>query len=388
MSAAPGRAKVIATLSEQLPSIATEAVDQLRDRFDEYRHRAADELLPGVTEDLERALSALSEHRAASARELEEAARIGADRAAQQIPAEVMLQGFQVVRRVVWQRARTIAAAEKLSASVVVEIAEDIWAWLDDVVAAAAGAHRQYELDAARTDQVQRMLFVRGLVHATISALEIRTRCAAWGLDADADYSVFRAHPRGRISVRSFEGQLDRAYRGAPFLLARLDEDLVGIVPNLPRLGSGTQVVVGVGPARSLTHASDSYALASRALVACLALGEVGVHTNESLGLRAAVVTEADIGDDLTERLLTPVTSQGPEWEHTLRQYLLHDLAVRPTAVAMGLHPNTIRYRIRRYQELTGSDLSRVEDVVRLWWALQRQAVRNAVSASEGAWVD
>ena len=35
----------------------------------------------------------------------------------------------------------------------------------------------------------------------------------------------------------------------------------------------------------------------------------------------------------------------------------------------------TIRYRLKRYQELTGADLAETEDAFCVWWALQREEV-------------
>lgn len=37
--------------------------------------------------------------------------------------------------------------------------------------------------------------------------------------------------------------------------------------------------------------------------------------------------------------------------------------------------------KLRRYEELTGADLSETEDAFRVWWALQREA---ALGASDG----
>jgi DNA-binding PucR family transcriptional regulator len=39
------------------------------------------------------------------------------------------------------------------------------------------------------------------------------------------------------------------------------------------------------------------------------------------------------------------------------------------------LHPNTLRKRLARYEELSGLDLHRMDDLVALWWALERRRV-------------
>ena len=47
----------------------------------------------------------------------------------------------------------------------------------------------------------------------------------------------------------------------------------------------------------------------------------------------------------------------GSDLTRSLRAYLDHFGDVRAAATALHVHPNTLRYRIRRIQELTGMDL-------------------------------
>ena len=42
------------------------------------------------------------------------------------------------------------------------------------------------------------------------------------------------------------------------------------------------------------------------------------------------------------------------------------------TAERLHIHPNTLRYRLSRYEELTGVDLGETEEMVGLWLALAR----------------
>jgi sugar diacid utilization regulator len=43
------------------------------------------------------------------------------------------------------------------------------------------------------------------------------------------------------------------------------------------------------------------------------------------------------------------------------------------TANALFIHPNTLRHRFRRYEATTGADLGATEDLIGIWWALQRR---------------
>lgn len=39
----------------------------------------------------------------------------------------------------------------------------------------------------------------------------------------------------------------------------------------------------------------------------------------------------------------------------------------------LTVHPNTVRYRVKRFEQLTGLDLRRTEDLVTSWWLLNRR---------------
>ena len=50
-------------------------------------------------------------------------------------------------------------------------------------------------------------------------------------------------------------------------------------------------------------------------------------------------------------------------------------MRVRQAAERLHVHENTMRYRLRRYAELTGADLTVTEELVGVWWALQRESL-------------
>ena len=89
------------------------------------------------------------------------------------------------------------------------------------------------------------------------------------------------------------------------------------------------------------------------------------------------LVTEAPaLADRLSRRHLSALDAQGPrgaEIEETVLALFDLDHSVEATAAALHLHRNRIRYRVRRFEELTGLDLRRTEDLVTAWWLLKRR---------------
>ena len=51
-------------------------------------------------------------------------------------------------------------------------------------------------------------------------------------------------------------------------------------------------------------------------------------------------------------------------------------MRVEDAARALHVHPNTLRHRLRRFEEATGAALRRPTDLVELWWALERRRWR------------
>ncbi|MGH2969044.1 MAG: PucR family transcriptional regulator, partial [Solirubrobacteraceae bacterium] len=62
------------------------------------------------------------------------------------------------------------------------------------------------------------------------------------------------------------------------------------------------------------------------------------------------------------QALLEHDREHGTGYADTLRAYLDHWGDVAATARALGLHPNTLRYRVRRLVELSGLDLDDPEE--------------------------
>jgi hypothetical protein len=377
------RADVLRALVARAPALAEEAVGVLQQAFPAYAPVTVDALLPGVLADLERGLQALEQRRAPSDDELIEVERVADLRARQGVPLEEMLQGFQAVSRLVWRAAQREADLVGLPAVETLALVDEIWRWLDVVVVRAAEAHRRVEVEAARRDEGQRVAFLRGLLHGTLAPPEIRTRLATWGLPAELPLVAFRARPLRDLPTREWLTRL----RGPSGLVAVVDDAVIGVSTHRPDVAAD-DVVVGVGPPVDVAHLPEAYAAASRALDAAGALGVTGDVSLVDLGLLAAVVSEPEVGDALVRRYLEPLAEArgaAAELEQSVRGYLAAGMSVETAARELVVHQNTLRYRLKRVQELTGLDLRDTASVVEIWWALERRRVQ---PVAWGAWTD
>lgn len=86
------------------------------------------------------------------------------------------------------------------------------------------------------------------------------------------------------------------------------------------------------------------------------------------------------MGGALEHRCFAAVDALGERaaaLEPTLRAFLASGMRYEQTARELSMHPNTLRKRIDRYEELTGLDLRRMDDLVALWGALERRRARS-----------
>jgi DNA-binding PucR family transcriptional regulator len=57
----------------------------------------------------------------------------------------------------------------------------------------------------------------------------------------------------------------------------------------------------------------------------------------------------------------------------TVERFLDNDCAAETTARELGVHVNTIRHRLSRFEHACGRSLRETETLVEVWWALQRR---------------
>jgi DNA-binding PucR family transcriptional regulator len=115
---------------------------------------------------------------------------------------------------------------------------------------------------------------------------------------------------------------------------------------------------VVIGPTmRTLgaAHASAVEALAGMEAVVGWRGAPRPVHATELLPERALLGDRAAV-DALNEYLVLPLAAAGSSLADTLEAYLDCGGAVETCARQLYVHPNTVRYRLKRIAEITGRD--------------------------------
>jgi hypothetical protein len=352
-----------ASVERELEAIAQQSCDLLRREVPEYAGLPSAALLDGTLEIVRAASAAVSEDRPATSDELTVIGRIGEICARSGVPFHALVRGLRMAAGLTLE----ISERRALESGAPPGLVDPgrLWPWVVEAIEAAAAAHRQVELEMMREDRHRRVAFLTDLFASRLSATKLVTLSAEFGLDPDEHYLAFRA----RIATPEARRRFEDTVEGAGLAESHQGE-LVGVLAQRPRLtGDG---LVAIGQRLPLASAAFSFSQASTVLRVASAFGLSGVVSITDIPLQAAVLESANVTGLVTERCLGAIPGhQHSLFTQTLTAYLDHNLHIAEAATALHVHPNTLRYRIRRFEELSGLHLERVDDLVLVWWALQ-----------------
>jgi len=257
----------------------------------------------------------------------------------------------------------------------------------DLVVTAAAGRARQ--------ELIEGLLLSRD--HADP---EVERWARHLGLDPTREHYVMAFDvPQNRASAGSLPIELLLTRNAPGAILASRDDEMVAIVPlsgNTPGpaepgpvepgpveqartlaracLASDGQhpKVTGIGIGNPCSSAADiarSYAEARRALAAGRRMGQTGtISAFADLGIHRLLLRVPEVSDlrsfaeEVLGGLAEETRSTGIDYLATLSVYFRENGSPRRAAQQLHVHPNTVSYRVRRVEELTGLSFGRHRD--------------------------
>jgi DNA-binding PucR family transcriptional regulator len=141
----------------------------------------------------------------------------------------------------------------------------------------------------------------------------------------------------------------------------------------------GTVVCTGIGnPYTGAARISTSYAEARHAVdTTTLMSGLGGVVTFAELGISRLLARVRDVADlhefarDVLGDLIEHERAHGSDYLATLTVYFNENNSPQRSARRLHTHPNTVAYRVRRIEEITGLSLSSYSDRLMLQVALE-----------------
>ncbi len=366
-------ARLASAYESDLEDLADGIVKRVVTELPSFEAMPPGDMLAIANEGMSALIPALREQRPLAGREFELYRGMIEAQAVQGVLLDDMLQswkvGFDALRT--WGRVQSPADSD-----VLLDFLDIVIPWMDGGIATSVDWYRSAASRSFLADERERAAFVRRVLMGGLEASELQTRSRLFGLAIGSCYHALRA-PAGDEGtlhrITTWLGLAD-APGGRCGMLAAVDGEIWGFVDALP--DESIDFPVGVSEAASLSELYVAFRFATRAMDTAAALGLTGRHDVRTLGVHVAVVEDHAIGASLLARYVAPLEALGQagvEILNTVRAFLDNQGQYERTGAQLFVHPNTVRYRIKRYEEIVGTSIRDTATMVGIWWALERR---------------
>ena len=314
-----------------------------------------------VERNLADLLLGIAERRDPTPEEVDRRAQLGARRAAQGLPVDTLMQGFHVGYRELWEHLVDRAGGFDTELSpLLLQAATTMWSWTHQITDALGHAHaetlRSLALRAASVRQRFLELVLSG-DHESEEAITLGR-----GLDFETT-GAFRAFvvrtavldgsetPRIQTACATLTGNHQVISQGARLVVLSqgADERALGALlsDHLP------EATIGVGLERDgLDGARLSVGDAERALALTTRARVIAFDQVWPWALLARELDRAQPLMDVARR----TARDHPHLAEAVQAYAFNG-SIAEAGRALGVHPNTVTYRLERWSELSGWDV-------------------------------
>lgn len=377
---------VLDALEAQLPDVAAATVAAVSAEVPAYAEGLSEQMAAGIAAGVRMALAAFlrlvadsgdPDPSAAHDAATDGAYRLGRTEAHQGRTIDALLAAYRIGARTAWDELSRTLVARQVRSSDIAAFAGLVFSYIDELSAASAAGHRAHGATTARDRARHLHELGQGLLTAEpADALTIRAQRADWtppGTVTVVLLPAARVHEvTALLDPRTLAVTDDRSVAALPAeTAALLVPDAARTRPSLLRALAGSGAVVG--PARPWTQAAASFERAVRARELPTPADGHPLDTEEHL---PAMVLRADPAAlaDLRQRTLAPLDGLSDaataRLTATLRSWLLHLGRRTQVAEELGVHPQTVRYRLAQVRERFGSALDDPEVVIALLLSL------------------
>ncbi len=356
-----------AAIAPELRAIAAEIIAEIGRVVPEYRRPLEGTFGSNINAGVQEALSQFLEligrpgSQALTHREVYAGLGRGELQAGRELDA--LQSAYRVGARVAWRRMSAAAQAAGADAAAVSLLAESMFAYIDEISAESVEGYARAQAAVAGEQQRARQRLVRLLVAddpPAAAALASAATAAGWSPPRALAALCVREEDVARLTVRL----------GADAIGGRVGELTCALVPDPDGPGRREQLAgalagtaATLGPTVAVGDTPRSFALArdALALVEGGALPAAGPLVVEEHLAMLLLAREAPLTEELARRCLAPLSALGPgardRLQVTLTAWLRAQGNVSDVAAELGVHAQTVRYRLARLRELFGSAL-------------------------------
>lgn len=319
----------------------------------------------------------------------------GTQRAEHGVPYAAVLEAYRVGGRFIWEL--LVERADPSIRDVLLRAAADIWAVTDDLSAQVTSAYRAALTDRARRDISTRAALLGTLLDGDAAVAEqLAESAAVLDLPRGARFVVVTAEcpALGTEALPSIEERLRRANVRSAWRLDRDHQDgLVALragfdIDDLAELlADGTAGRTGISAVFSPINGAHQARREARTACTAATPGTTELVRFADQALAMLVAGAPESAEMLARSVLAPVLELDAEDRNVLletaRTWLEAAGSTSTAAKKLHLHRNSVRYRLRRLEELTGRDLSDPVQAAEVYVALESVRIWGLGSARD-----
>jgi sugar diacid utilization regulator len=381
----PDIVKLSKLLLGRAPELGEALADRLFQEVDAYRDGTV-VTRDGVRKSCEANLTFVFDSLAGHADvDVSPAEYTGTARALAGAPLPAVMTAYRIGFRFMWEETLATARAAGIPTESILEATARVFVAQDTFTQAMASAYRQQLTAQILEQEEERSALVEALLSRRITDTQSLWEAAdLLRLPTSGPYVVVAAElpAIGKLGLPAIENKLSaRDIRSAWRLLPDLHIGIVhvrirdSVDTLISVLRQAATARVGISPPfNDLAETSDALRFA-RLAVTGKASGDSLITVFDDTPLAVAAVSAPDVMAKIRSSVLKGLNTLPPAERtillDTFQAWLEEGGSANDTAEKIFCHPNTVRHRLRRIEELTHRSLSRPKDIAELCLAFE-----------------
>lgn len=291
-----------------------------------------------------------------------------------------LLAAYRIGTRVAWESMSDLLVQRKVAAGAIARFALLVFTYMDQISAASVAGHTAANAAEARMRDRRRGQLSHALVTsgsadetrqlAVLAGWPLPTTITVAALPAAQVHSALQVLDHRALVV---PGELSDEFddRFAVVLIPDAHRERRALVRRLEDRGGA------LGPTKPWPEARHSYDRLVRLHRAGALSSTAFVDADDHL-VTLVVRADTEAFTDLRHRALAPLATASKRSQdrltQTLRSWLLHNGSRTRVAEELGVHPQTVRYRVGQLRELFGDRLNDPNAILELTIALADQS--------------
>jgi hypothetical protein len=385
-------------LLDRVDALAAELTDVIRgaEPFYDTGVVAVEDLRMSVRNNLGHILSQLSGRPLPG---LEPPRVTGRRRAEQGVPLPVVLHAYRVAGKFIWAAILAEAGDDQAATAALLAAGSELWLVIDTHSGAVTDAYRDTIAEQARSDSQTRNAMLDVVLRGDpTDGSRLWESATTLRLPRHGTFVVVVARPPkpGAESIPNAENAL-RVIGVQSAWRVEVDAH-IGVVALTPRVGIDrlctrltelTDGTVGISPPYATLDATPVALRQARLAYATATPGDHALVRYEQVPIPILLASAPEAAATVARSILGPILAL-PDHESdvllgTLRVWLAEQGATSVAAEKLHVHRNTVRYRLRRVEELTGRDLTHPVGIAELYLAVEAARVTGPPGLGSGA---